>query len=127
MLRIPELALLLGALLAWVRDPELARWRTVAGLVIFGGLCLTLRPSALIWVGTLLPLILIRIREAPKQVVATLVGWALVLPIALSDFSQYLEAKGFARERYARTVPEFSHELSVQIGPILLLLGLIQE
>jgi hypothetical protein len=124
-IHIPELALLLGAVLAWVRDPELARWRTVAGLVIFGGLCLTLRPSALIWVGTLLPLLLIRIREAPKQVVATLVGWALVLPIALNDFSQYLEAKGFARERYARSVPELSHELSAELGPILLLVGLI--
>ena len=124
-IHIPELALLLGAVLAWVRDPELAQWRTVAGLVIFGGLCLTLRPSALIWVGTLLPFILIRLRRAPRQVVATLVGWALVLPISLSNFSQYLDAKGFARERYARSVPELSQEVSVHLGPILLLVGLI--
>jgi hypothetical protein len=124
-IHIPELALLLGALYALVRDPKLSRRRTVGALIVLGGLCLTLRPSALVWMGTLVPLLLLQIRTRPKPVIAVLTGWAVSLPIALSDFAQYMEAKGFARERYARSVPELSHEVLVQIGPVLCGLALV--
>ncbi len=124
-IHIPELALLLAAVLIWARDPELSRRRTVMALIFTGGLCLTMRPSALVWLGTLVPLLLLQVRARPRAVVAVLVGWGLTLPIALSNFGQYMEAKGFARERYARSVPELSHEIVGQLGPVLCALALI--
>jgi hypothetical protein len=124
-IHIPELALLLGSVLAWIRDPHLRSWRTVGLLVVLGGLCLTLRPSGLVWMGSLVPFIVIKARSQPKQVASVLLGWALVLPIALSDFGEYLQAKGFAKARYARSVPELSHQLSAQLGPILLMIALL--
>lgn len=124
-IHIPELALLLGSVLAWIRDPHLRSWRTVGLLVVLGGLCLTLRPSGLVWMGSLVPFIVIKARSQPKQVASVLLGWAVVLPIALSHFGEYLLAKGFAKARYARSVPELSHQLGAQLGPILLMIALL--
>ena len=124
-IHIPELALLLAAVWFYQQDPQLQRRRNIGALIITGALCLTLRPSGLIWIGSLGLILMLQIRHRPKAVLTVLAGWGLSLPIALSDFAQYMEAKGFAKERYARSVPELSHEVLVQLGPLLCGLAIV--
>jgi hypothetical protein len=51
-IHVPELALLAVVLAALAGDPGLGRRRTVAAVALAGAGALTLRPSALIWIGT---------------------------------------------------------------------------
>ena len=56
-IHIPELALLLGILVALGYDRQLRRWSTVILVGLAGAGALAIRQSSLIWIGTLLPLL----------------------------------------------------------------------
>ena len=66
-IHVPELALITVALAALVGDPGLGRRRTVAVVALAGAGALTLRPSAVIWIGTLIPVLAWGYRDARSR------------------------------------------------------------
>lgn len=106
-IHVPELALVSVALAALVHDPALRRWSTTGAVAVAGACALAIRPTAMIWVATLLPLLLWTLRGAPSGLGQGLrlgivgVAWCLgSVPTAL-DLRTYLTHKVAMRERYA--------------------------
>jgi hypothetical protein len=124
-IHIPETALVLGALLAHVRDPRLERVSTIVISGICGALAVWLRPSGLVWMASLAPLLL-AVPEAQRRRAAYTAGaWLLgVLPL-LSDMRLYLDAKMEARGRYFEQVPELLIQVQSGIGLPVLVVTLI--
>jgi hypothetical protein len=119
-IHVPELALLSVVLAALVHDPGLTRWRTAAVVALAGACAATVRPSAVIWLSTLAPLILWSIRGAPslarQGLRLGLVGalWSLgLIPTAL-ELPTYLDRKVSMRDRYADIAdsPALYHQLT---------------
>ena len=125
-LHVPEAALALGAVVAWMADPLLRRWRTPLIVGVCVALGLALRPSGLVWMGSLglLPLASVWLarragEKAPWGKVALTLGVAaLVLPIPLRNIQEYLGAKAAARERYATTLPDLGLQVKLLFGGI---------
>jgi len=106
-IHVPELALLALAVAALVHDPGLRRWRTAAMVGLCGAGALAIRPTGLIWVGTLAPLLLWTLWGSPSRLrqglrlAAIAATWGLgVVPTAL-ELRVYLSRKIGMRERYA--------------------------
>lgn len=113
-IHIPEAALVLAAMAAWTADPGLDRRRTVASMGILGGLAILLRPSGLVWVATLLPLLWRR----PVRRVAVVLGlWGIAAIVPLLALPEYLAAKAEARDRYATVIPDLWPQFLVLLGP----------
>ncbi len=106
-IHIPELALFLGVLLLWIRDPALQRRWTVVGAAALGVAGIVIRPSGLIWAGTLVPLLLSgwldseQRRRFVLRCAAVLVCWALALIPVVQELSSYVDNKLVSRDRYA--------------------------
>lgn len=127
-IHLPELALILGILLAWLADPALRYRRTVAIMAVLGLLAVTLRPSAFAWVGSeglLLGATLWQDRSRRKilRVGVILLAWAVGVAFMADDLPLYLSAKMAARERYETAVPELLLQFRVGIGMPALVLG----
>ena len=101
-IHVAELALLLQVLEGLLADPGLARRRTVARVGLCGMLALALRPTGLVWMVTVAPLlVLARGRGAAWRRVFAVAGtWSLALLPLLRDMGPYLEDKLEARPRY---------------------------
>jgi len=106
-IHVPELALLTLALAVLAHDPGLRRWPSAVALALAGAAAATLRPSAAIWLATLVPLILWSLRGAPGLVGQGLrlglIGgvWALGLVPTALELREYLDRKLSMRARYA--------------------------
>lgn len=134
-IHVAELALLLQVMDGLVADPRLERRSSVARVAIFGMLVLALRPSGLVWVATVAPLLLLaRRRGAPLKRVLVVAGtWAAALVPLARDLGPYLEDKLEARQHYesitglALLVPQLVGDLGLpwavaSLAGILLLL-----
>ena len=125
-IHLPETALVLGALAAWAYDPDLERPRTVAAMIVTGGLALALRPSGLVFVA---PLVLVLRPWARPRSWWILGGWSLaVAPAVEHVLSGYMDAKLAAREGYEQVLPPWWAQLLDGLGPptlAILLLGLL--
>ncbi len=101
-IHVAELALVLCALDAMAADPALDRWRTVARASLCGLLALALRPTGIIWVASLAPLLIPWFRRAPARWRAiSMAGiWALALVPLARDLGPYLADKLEVRASY---------------------------
>lgn len=125
-IHVPEAALVLSALAAFAADPELSRRRTALALAGLGGLTLALRPSGLVWVGSLAALLALqalRARRAgaplpPRALLGVGVGWALGLATLVPALPRYLELKGLARARYEALLPELGLQVQMLLGAL---------
>lgn len=101
-IHVAELALLLQVMDGLLADPRLERRAGVARIAIFGLLTLALRPTGLVWMATLAPLLLLAHRRgAPLRRVLAVAGtWALALLPLARDLVPYLQDKFEARPRY---------------------------
>lgn len=118
-IHVPETALVLLALLAAQADPGLRSRRTVLWVALWGALAVALRPSALVWVGSLLPLLWWGVPRAGRRgerVGAILVAWALAAQPPLLALRTYLEAKAAAVERYEEQVPALGIQIFEGLG-----------
>lgn len=119
-IHVPEVALVLSLLWAWLRDPQLLSRRTVAWLSVGGFLVITLRPSGIGWVGSLVVLLGSTAWDRRKAVILRvlliLLVWAAGVSVILSDLPTYFTAKMAARERYALSVPDLSLQFRVGMG-----------
>lgn len=116
----PETALVVLAAAVWAQDPGLERRRTPALLGILGALVISLRPSGLVWMGLLLPLIAWTGRQQLRRLLAMLVPWAVgVLPL-LARLPHYMQAKASARDRYAAQLPALGEQLATNADVWLL-------
>ena len=124
----PETALVLLAVAAWCADRTLARWRTVAFVAAMGVLAVALRPSGLVWVATLAPLL---ISVGPRRwgrIVLVGLAWLASLAVPLAKMEQYMTAKAAARERYAAQLPGLIEQVVSNIGAwplVVVLAGLV--
>lgn len=124
-IHIPEAALVLAAMAIGSGDPALDRRRTVAGMGVLGALAILLRPSGLVWVVTLLPLLW---RRPIRRVAGVLGMWGIAAIVPLLALPEYLAAKAEARDRYATVIPDLWPQLLVLLGPaaaLLVLVGLV--
>ncbi len=121
-IHIPELALLLTALYALLSDQELRKpaWAVLAG--VSTGLAIALRPSALVWAITLLPLLLPAWKVHRGRVIALVLATSTSALVLLPSLVQYLQAKVEARPRYETQVPGLLVQIQSVTG--LLFLGL---
>lgn len=122
----PEAALVLGAAVALVRDPGLAHWRTVGVAALCAALALALRPSAVVWVATLLPLLYPawRAGQVRRIGVVALACFIGALPL-LQNLGSYMAAKVEARDRYVLQVAGLAGQLRAVYGVPVLVLGLV--
>ncbi len=128
---VPELALALVVLAAVVLDPALRRWSAVAAASLAGGLALSLRPSAAVWVLSCTPLLVVGLlrghafRAAAPRLVALLLGWGLGACPLLVELAPYLQGKLDRRGGYAGVVSaaDIGVQLLIQVGPVALLIG----
>jgi hypothetical protein len=123
---VPEACMATGMLALWLRDPELRRWTSVAGLLALGVLTLSLRHTGLFWVASLLPLAwpaLKAKRWAPLGVLGA--GWLATSAIPLAQVPQYLAQKADARERYVDNVPGLLEQLPEHVGWLALVACLV--
>ncbi len=105
-IHVAELALLLQVLDGMLADPGLSRRRSVLRVGLGGVLALALRPTGLVWVATVAPLLLLARRQgaAWSRVLAVAGTWALALLPLIRDMGPYLEDKLEARPRYGAIV-----------------------
>ena len=136
-IHVAELALLLQVMDGLVAAPRLERRAAVARVAICGLLVLALRPTGLVWVATVAPLlVLARRRGAPLKRVLVVAGtWSLALLPVIRDIGPYMEDKLEARAHYqsiaglALMVPQLVDDLGLPwavaslIGILLLLFG----
>lgn len=98
-IHIPELALLLGVLVPLVYDQRLSRWSTAVVVGLAGAGALSIRLSSLIWMGTLLPLLLLCALPRPgrhktlKKLGVILAFWALAIPPLWVWMQEYIREK----------------------------------
>lgn len=121
-IHVPEAALALAGLLAWLSDPTLSRWRTATVLSVVGAAAFSLRPSGLVWVGSLaVPLAWTAWKEWPRPARALAViaaCWGIAALVPLARLGEYLSSKAEARSRYAEVVPAMVQQLGVVLGPV---------
>lgn len=118
-IHIPEVTLVLATTLAWLRNPRLVGWIGPLTLGLAGFLALTLRPSGLVWMGTLglvaLPPLLVR-RTAWRGLAVVGIAWIAGALLMADELPGYLAAKLEARDRYAAQVPSLLSQISTGIG-----------
>ena len=130
-IHVPETALVLGALLAWIYDPALVRKRTLLALALLGALTIQLRPSGFIWFGTMGVAMIVAIWRpagAPavhwRRVAILLSSWAVASIPNLLNLKTYLAAKLAVRDVYMETVPGIQSQLVDSVGLVLCVFGL---
>ncbi len=130
-IHVPEIALTLLLLCALVRDPGLRRWRSVLVVAGAGGLALSLRPSALVWVGSTLPLLVhgvLRAHPRPAgsaRLAVVAAAWALGACPVVVELWPYLQGKLGRREGYEHVVDSAAllRQVRLQVGEAPLVLG----
>jgi len=102
-IHVPELAPLLGALYLLLRDPALRRPASAFGVAVLGAAALSLRPSGIIWIATLLPLLRVLVPfpgpQARRRRAAVGLAWLAGLVPTVWQLPEYLGTK---LEMYAR-------------------------
>ena len=124
----PETALVLMAVAAWNIDRTLARWRTVLTVAAMGVLAVALRPSGLVWVATLVPLLLSVGPRRWGRIALVGLAWLLSLAVPMAKMTQYMTAKAAARERYAAQLPGLMEQVVSNLGAwplVLVLVGIL--
>jgi len=125
----PETALLLALPLAWLASGHLASRRAVAVLALAGMLAAALRPSGVVWVGSMLPLVMLslwrRRRLALLPALALLLCWSLGAAVHAQGIEGYLVAKAAAHDRYVAQVPDILVQLRSNLGGLPLVLALL--
>lgn len=125
-IHVPEAALVLSALALWVDDPDLGRRRTAVGMGALGALTLALRPSGLVWVGSLAALLLVRHLRARRggkplqkgRLLGIGLAWLAGAAVAASRIGEYLQLKALARDRYDTLLPELGMQLQMLLGAL---------
>jgi len=119
-IHIPELCMVLLALHAWVRDPDLQRRGTAVRLGTFGVLAMMIRPSGLIWVATLVVPVAMRLRrpEARTRASLLLIAWGVGALMAFRGIAPYLMAKFGARDRYVAALPGIWEQVGGNLGMV---------
>jgi hypothetical protein len=119
-IHVPELALISLVLAVLVGDPGLDRRRSVAAIALAGAVALTLRPSALIWIGTLVPVLAWGFRDARSRrrhalrLGAIALVWAIAAAPTALAIREYLGHKLSMRGRYeaVEDTPGLLHQWS---------------
>jgi hypothetical protein len=130
-IHVPEIALCLLLLAVTVHDPGLRRWRSVALAALAGGLALSLRPSALVWVGSTAPLVVYGVlrahprRAALGRLAVVAAAWALGACPVVVELWPYLAGKLGRREGYEHVVngAALLRQTRLLVGEAPLLLG----
>ncbi len=117
----PETALVLLLVASWSADRTLERRRTVVLVALLGVLTVALRPSGVIWVGMLTPLLLVHAPRRWLRIVAVALCWAAALVVPLDNAEYYMLAKAQARDRYAEQLPELVVQVIALVGHLPLL------
>lgn len=125
-LHVPEAVLALVGLWTWMKDPGMKRRWTGLWMGLVGLLAFTLRPSGLVWVGSLAPLVLWSVvcarragQRAPWGSAALVVlGWAAGSVVPLLYLNKYLSYKFDARDRYMSTLPDLALQAQMMLGAI---------
>lgn len=129
---IPELALLLGIVVALGYDRRLHRWSTVILIGLAGAGALAMRQSSLIWIGTLLPLLLSSCRLVVwrpgglSKILTIFALWSVAAPPYWLHLRDYVLDKIDHRNAF---IGDFSLELLYSsmlsdLGAVLFWLGL---
>lgn len=130
---VPELALVLVVLTGLVLDPSLSRRRSVVVVALAGAGAMSLRPSGVAWVLSLLPLLAWGVlRGWPRGPALARLGvvglaWGLGAVPALFELAPYLQGKLARRGGYAHVVQwdVLLHQLNMVVGLIPALVGLL--
>lgn len=121
-IHVAELGLLMTALTALVLDPDLRRRVSVAALILGGMGAVSIRASALVWVATLIPLILLSLRtrehrwRTAGRVTLVFVTWGMALWPQLGELFGYTDMKMAMRERYAEYMADVATILFGSLG-----------
>ncbi len=121
-IHVAELGLLMTALTALILDPHLRRRVSVVALMLGGMGAVSLRASALIWVATLVPLVLLSLRGKEHRwrtaVRAALVlgSWGVALWPQLAQLFGYADMKMAMRARYAEYMADVGFILFGSLG-----------
>ena len=117
-IHIPELTMVLVALYAWVRDPTLQHRGTAVRMGVFGVLAMMIRPSGIVWVATMVPMVAERLRRPEERTRAglLLMAWGVGFLLALRGIAPYLMAKSVARERYVEALPSLLEQVGGNLG-----------
>jgi hypothetical protein len=130
-IHVPELALVLLALWALLRDPGLERWGSALLLGLAGAGAMSLRPSGVVWVASLLPLLLLgsrrHLRASSGRLVLVAGLWALGATPAAVELLPYLQGKLERREGYEHVVAPavLLRQLALHAGLVPTALGLL--
>lgn len=124
-IHVPEAAICLLGLWAWVADPGLARRRTALVLALVPMLAFSLRPSGFIWAGSMMGLVAWsawRGRNAERvgrlKLALIVLGCALGTIPPLRYFGEYMSAKMASRARYASTLPDALLQIQMMVGAL---------
>lgn len=125
-LHVPEAVLALAGLLAWMRERGMTLRRTGVVLGLLGLLGFALRPSGLVWLGSLaLPVLwtVVSARRSGARPPWSSVGWMALLwglgsVTPLIYLRKYLTYKLEARERYVATLPDLALQAQMMLGAI---------
>jgi hypothetical protein len=119
-IHIPELALVLWVVIAWLKDPSLRLRRYTVVIAICGALAMMLRPSGTIWMATILPFLVWRLRDKQSRSHAgfVIVVWAASLVVALAGIAPYLLMKVASRDRYASMLPDVLAQVGSDLGTV---------
>ncbi|MFT5681974.1 MAG: hypothetical protein ACI8RZ_002892 [Myxococcota bacterium] len=112
----PETALILTLVAVWVWDRTLEHRRTVVALALLGMLTVALRPSGVIWVGMLTPLLMVHAPRRWLRIGAVALSWLVSLAVPLDNAEHYMLAKAQARERYADQLPDLMVQIIALVG-----------
>lgn len=124
-LHFVEAAAVVGALWAWTTDPALARWRTRVALALATAFCISLRPTGLLYMGSLLAVATWSVPDR-RRVALPAVGLVAGLFVLLPTMDSYVGGKVAVREVYQATVRPLVPSLAEQtfmLPGLLLLLG----
>lgn len=130
---IPEAAMVLLAAWALTVDGGLWRWRTVALLAAVGILVITLRPSGLLWMGTVAALGVAihasggsrakkeaRTRHSLLRPGIVALAWGVAAAVPLPLLRGYTSGKIGLHDRYASAVPPLLPQVLDHLGVFLL-------